>query len=288
MGNSRPLLQQQEKFNDAPSTVSTPRVRPTTLDVPGLTRSKVSPDGRIASIDIGSKLVIVMVGLPARGKSYITKKIARYLNWLQHDTRIFNVGERRRVAAGTPLRTLPDPIFPHEGVPTEWRGPRQLIDAPAPAAAAVNVLVNGEPQLADPASEPLPPPAAASTSDRSASTAEHMDQSADFFDPQNIKAARLREQVALATLDELLDYILNQGGSVGILDATNSTLDRRQLIRNHILDRAGPELGVLFVESLCLDQEVRRRRRRRRRRLLPSSIVPPPPLPPQIPFAGKA
>ncbi|KAI6857090.1 hypothetical protein KC334_g22142, partial [Hortaea werneckii] len=84
------------------SGTSTPRVRPTTLDIPGLTKSKVSPDGRIASRDVGAKLVIVMVGLPARGKSYITKKLARYLNWLQHDTTIFNVGERRRVAAGGP------------------------------------------------------------------------------------------------------------------------------------------------------------------------------------------
>jgi len=84
------------------SGMSTPRPRPTTLDIPGLTKSKVSPDGRIAQRDVGAKLVIVMVGLPARGKSYITKKLARYLNWLQHDTRIFNVGERRRVAAGGP------------------------------------------------------------------------------------------------------------------------------------------------------------------------------------------
>ena len=81
------------------STASTPRIRPTTLDIPGLTKSKVSPDGKIAQRDVGSKLVIVMVGLPARGKSYITKKMTRYLNWLQHDTRIFNVGEKRRVAA---------------------------------------------------------------------------------------------------------------------------------------------------------------------------------------------
>src|ERR1700760_3659575 len=81
---------------------STPRMRPTTLDIPGLTKSKVSPDGRIAQRDVGAKLVIVMVGLPARGKSYITKKLARYLNWLQHDTRIFNVGERRREVAGGP------------------------------------------------------------------------------------------------------------------------------------------------------------------------------------------
>ena len=43
------------------------RVRATTLDIPGLTRSKVSPDGKISQRDVGSKLIIVMVGLPARG-----------------------------------------------------------------------------------------------------------------------------------------------------------------------------------------------------------------------------
>lgn len=41
---------------------STPaRHRPaTTLDIPGLTKSRVSPDGRIAQRDVGSKLIIVM------------------------------------------------------------------------------------------------------------------------------------------------------------------------------------------------------------------------------------
>nr|CAG8573769.1 10491_t:CDS:10 [Entrophospora candida] len=36
---------------------------------------------------IGSKLIVVMVGLPARGKSYIVKKLKRYLGWLQYDTK---------------------------------------------------------------------------------------------------------------------------------------------------------------------------------------------------------
>lgn len=41
-------------------------------------------------------VVIVMVGLPARGKSYTARKIARYLAWLGYRTRIFNVGAYRR------------------------------------------------------------------------------------------------------------------------------------------------------------------------------------------------
>lgn len=43
------------------------------------------------------KLIIVMVGLPARGKSYITKKISNYLNWLNINNKIFNVGNKRRL-----------------------------------------------------------------------------------------------------------------------------------------------------------------------------------------------
>jgi broad specificity phosphatase PhoE/predicted kinase len=46
------------------------------------------------------KHVLVMVGLPARGKTYIARKIARYLSWLGYRTRTFNVGEYRRTIAG--------------------------------------------------------------------------------------------------------------------------------------------------------------------------------------------
>jgi hypothetical protein len=44
-----------------------------------------------------------MVGLPARGKSYTAQKLARYLSWLGYPTRLFNLGELRRVVFGAHL-----------------------------------------------------------------------------------------------------------------------------------------------------------------------------------------
>uniref|UniRef100_A0A4W6DCH3 6-phosphofructo-2-kinase/fructose-2,6-biphosphatase 1 n=1 Tax=Lates calcarifer TaxID=8187 RepID=A0A4W6DCH3_LATCA len=45
-----------------------------------------------------SPTMIVMVGLPARGKTYISKKLTRYLNWIGVPTKMFNVGQYRREA----------------------------------------------------------------------------------------------------------------------------------------------------------------------------------------------
>ena len=42
--------------------------------------------------------VICMVGLPARGKTYISRKLTRYLHWIGVKTKLFNVGEYRREA----------------------------------------------------------------------------------------------------------------------------------------------------------------------------------------------
>ncbi|KAJ8106820.1 hypothetical protein ONZ43_g6930 [Nemania bipapillata] len=142
--------------------------------------------------DTNSKLVIVMVGLPATGKSYVAKKLIRYLNWLQHKTQVFNVGDRRREAAS---------------------------NAEAPHSV--------------------------STSD------------ATFFDPTSPACVSMRDQLAIGTLNELLEWLLVSGGNIGILDATNSTLSRRQLILNHIRQRCGDSLKVLFLESRCSNQIIR-------------------------------
>jgi 6-phosphofructo-2-kinase len=218
-----------------------------------MTRSRVSPDGKIAQRDVGAKLVVIMVGLPARGKSYITKKIQRYLSWQQHECRIFNVGNRRRVAAGTSVGPA---ITPPKSPPRSPKAVNSaairtgsiagIVDAPRQAA---HILLNGF----DPTQEQN------EQNDRNEllklPSAEAMEQSAKFFDPKNEKAKQIREQVAMSTLDELLEYLLVDGGSVGILDATNSTIERRQILFNHIKERE-PKLGILFVESVCEDEQV--------------------------------
>jgi hypothetical protein len=45
-------------------------------------------------------VAFAMVGLPARGKSYIARKLFRYLSWLGHKTKVFNVGSYRRESLG--------------------------------------------------------------------------------------------------------------------------------------------------------------------------------------------
>ncbi|PVH94715.1 bifunctional 6-phosphofructo-2-kinase/fructose-2,6-bisphosphate 2-phosphatase [Periconia macrospinosa] len=274
------------------SANSTPRIRPTTLDIPGLTKSKVSPDGKIAQRDVGSKLVIVMVGLPARGKSYITKKMTRYLNWSQHDTRIFNVGEKRRVAANERGMRLSSTSL--EKVPSAVKHAIESGDT-LPQIAA-KMLINGDSsaeslsplRLSSPAGgnspdandavissaneeaiddqvqspprveviSPGPKMLTPKSNEEQQENDTPMDQSAGFFDPSNKKAAQIREQCAMETLDELLDWVVDGNGSVGIFDATNSTLARRKQIMKKIRQRAGSELNILFVESICQDQNL--------------------------------
>ena len=175
-----------------------------------------------------------MVGLPARGKSYVTNKIARYLNWLQHNTKIFNVGSRRRIAAGMDVPASdPHPANTPPKVHSTGTG---LL-----SPATLTTLLKHTQQQQEAMSNV---------------TSASMDQSSDFFDPNNLPAKQLREKVAMETLDELLNYILYEGGSVGILDATNSTQERRTAIVKRIREVAGNELGIVFLESECTDEKL--------------------------------
>ncbi|KAG1294665.1 hypothetical protein G6F66_005006 [Rhizopus arrhizus] len=152
------------------------------FDVPGAVHTIMTPKLKTER-QLDSKLVVIMVGLPARGKSYIVKKLRRYLNWLQYETKVFNVGNARRVNE----------------------------------------------------------------------TSQHHDQSAQFFNPDNKDGAKIRDELAMMVLDQLIDW-LKSGGRVAIHDATNSTIQRRKLL----IDRLSrePEIKVLLLESVCTDKKV--------------------------------
>ncbi|KAI1151803.1 6-phosphofructo-2-kinase [Nemania diffusa] len=125
-----------------------------------------------------TKICVVMVGLPARGKSYIAQRAQRYLTWLSIPSKTFNVGNYRRN------------------------------DAPQP--------------------------------------------SADFFDNANTEGERRRRAAAEAAIADMLGWF-RQGGVIGILDATNSTKDRRKWVMD-VCTNEGIE--VLFVESKCDNEEL--------------------------------
>uniref|UniRef100_A0A8D8WLR0 6-phosphofructo-2-kinase/fructose-2,6-bisphosphat ase n=1 Tax=Cacopsylla melanoneura TaxID=428564 RepID=A0A8D8WLR0_9HEMI len=129
---------------------------------------------------VNSPHVIAMVGLPARGKTYISKKLSRYLNWIGINTRVFNLGEYRRHAT-------------------------------------------------------------------------QAYKNHDFFRQDNLEAMRIRMQCAIDALNDVMMWLEN-GGEVAVFDATNSTIDRRKMIHEMVVEKMGYKL--FFVESMCTDESI--------------------------------
>ena len=73
-------------------TVVEDNVSSTSLEV----KSHFTQSSDWNSLGLERPMVIAMVGLPARGKSYLVKMIQRYLNWTGYDCEVFNVGKYRR------------------------------------------------------------------------------------------------------------------------------------------------------------------------------------------------
>nr|POE60824.1 6-phosphofructo-2-kinase/fructose-2,6-bisphosphatase [Quercus suber] len=123
-------------------------------------------------------LAIVLVGLPARGKTFTAAKLTRYLRWLGHDTKHFNVGKYRRLKHGA-------------------------------------------------------------------------NQSADFFRADNPEGMEARNEVAALAMEDMISW-MQEGGQVGIFDATNSSRKRR----NMLMKMAEGKCKIIFLESLCNDERI--------------------------------
>lgn len=123
-------------------------------------------------------LAIVLVGLPARGKTFTAAKLTRYLRWLGHETKHFNVGKYRRLKHG-------------------------------------------------------------------------VNQAADFFRGDNPEGVEARNEVAALAMEDMLSW-MQEGGQVGVFDATNSTKERR----NMIMKMAEGKCKVIFLETICNDESI--------------------------------
>lgn len=69
----------------------------------------------------------------------------------------------------------------------------------------------------------------------------------EFFRPDNEEAMTLRAQCAIEALEDVCQW-LNKGGEVAVFDATNSTLERRKVIQEYVVEKMGFKL--FFVESV--------------------------------------
>mmetsp|Transcript_7447 Transcript_7447/g.20652 ORF Transcript_7447/g.20652 Transcript_7447/m.20652 type:complete len:668 (+) Transcript_7447:64-2067(+) len=214
-----------------------------------------------AANDGAECLLIVLVGLPARGKSFIARKLLNTLTWRGNQCKIFNVGKYRRKIT---------------------KGQSETEDA-------------GEQEEQEEKKEGSP--------SRDCSKSNKTND-ADFFDDANQEAARLRLEAAAAALHDSLDWLdgdgkmrpnasnssilsnsSSQGNSdhevdvisgsdshsnrrqyhrIAILDATNSTNERRKWILTVCAQRSeqykqadvNKRIGVLFVESICDDPDL--------------------------------
>lgn len=151
---------------------------------PNLGQTVAAPDYR------EEKIVVAMVGLPARGKSYLSNKLMRYLRWREYNVKVFNVGQLRRATARL----------------------------------------------------------------RQEKTGVREEQTAAFFDSHNAVGQKMRNELARECLEQLIGWLRDGPGNVGIHDATNTTKERRREIAERVAREPG--MRLVFLESICTDPAV--------------------------------
>jgi len=201
--------------------------------VSALTLKKLEQRRRLTTCS--ERLVIVLVGLPGRGKSFIARKLHSFMNWRGTSCRIFNVGKYRRQAQADFMQSR---------------------------------AIEDDTSLAQ--SDP-----------KNCTNTGSCD--ANFFDFKNSHAAAIRQAAADAAMKDMLCWLdaehetqadeitslglqsnfLNKGtirgDRIAIFDATNSSVERRNWVLEECTSpakRPGKATGVIFVESICDDQEL--------------------------------
>jgi hypothetical protein len=80
-------------------------------------------------------------------------------------------------------------------------------------------------------------------------------QPVDFFDPDNSEGSSARLHMAVAAIDDAVNY-LDNGGRVAIYDATNSTLARQKLIASRCQQEGKNDRSFFFCLLLKETKQV--------------------------------
>jgi broad specificity phosphatase PhoE len=131
------------------------------------------------------KFIFAFVGLPARGKSYISRKLATYLDWIGFDSKVFSVGVYRRSLIG---------------VNCDWR----------------------------------------------------------FFENDNKETALIREKCVYRAIDDMISFLLEKGGRVGVIDGTNTKKEKRRQLEEYIKSRMTQNVtySFIWIESICTLEDI--------------------------------
>jgi hypothetical protein len=163
--------------------------------------------------------VIVLVGLPARGKSFVARKLINFLEWYGCQCRIFNVGKYRRQAYAEATQSETGACS------------ADFFDSHNAQAAALRE------QVAHLALRDM---------------LRWLDAEDDDSDEEDHRGTSTGSASSSGSFYEQQDRI-------AIFDATNSTNKRRQWILEECTSpakRVGKPTGVVFVESICDDREL--------------------------------
>ena len=60
-----------------------------------------------------------------------------------------------------------------------------------------------------------------------------------MFDPENKEGMEMRERICHKGLEDVLEWLDNDGGEVAIFDATNTTRERREYLYNRVVVEKG-------------------------------------------------
>jgi len=213
--------------------------------------------------------VIALVGLPARGKSFVSRKLQHYLNWSGVQCEIFNVGKYRRAAYAKEQEEKATTEREKQGAcdANFFDGNnRQAAELREKVAemALLDMLrwLDGESSTCDmDASQQLHD--SDGECDNSSSNHHHHHNNsgsmADLSRHSTYSTVSGSGSVNSKAPPGTAKLNFHTAERVAIFDATNSTNKRRQWLLEMCTSperRGDKKTGVVFVESICDDQEL--------------------------------